>query len=181
MLDVIKNRRSVTSYDNLRDVEEDKLMEVLNAGRMAPSEQNLQPWKFIVVKDKEMKKGLAFVDHEQYWMLDAPVLVVCVANPTAWIGGDPIYVNEEADFMGLKRVIRDTSMAIMQMALEAENQGLSSCITAWYQQLDVRPLLDIPEDQYVVSILALGYGKDKPEERTRKEFDNIVCYEKWKS
>ncbi|HIW21823.1 MAG TPA: nitroreductase family protein [Candidatus Dorea intestinavium] len=181
MLEAIKNRRSVTSYDSTKEVEEEKLREVLKAGSIAPSEQNLQPWKFIVVKDKEMKKGLAFVDHEQYWLEEAPILLVCVANPTVWIGGQPIYVHEEAEFMGLKRVIRDTSMAIMQMAIEAENQGLASCITAWYQQLDVRPLLEIPEDQYVVSIMALGYGKEEPEEKPRKELEDIIYYEKWKS
>jgi len=179
MLDVIKNRRSVRKYKTDKNVEEEKLLEVLHAGRLAPSGHNLQPWKFIVVQDQEMKKGLAFVDHEQYWLRDAPILIVCVADPTVWIGGEEVYVNEETEYMGLKRVIRDTAIATTQMILEAENQGLQTCWTGWYQQLDVRPLLGIPEDKFVVGILSLGYGDESPKERPRKSLDEVVRYEKW--
>ncbi|MFV0361737.1 MAG: nitroreductase family protein [Suipraeoptans sp.] len=179
MLDAIENRRSVRKYKKNTPVENEKLEEVLEAGRLAPSGHNRQPWNFIVIKDDEMKKALAFVDHEQYWMTDAPILIACVGDAAEWIGGESIYVNEEAGFMGLKRVIRDTSIAITQMMLEAENQGLNTCWTGWYQQHDVRPLLEIPEDKYVVGILVVGYGDEKPKQRARKPLADIVKYEKW--
>ncbi|MGF7003788.1 nitroreductase [Lachnospiraceae bacterium PFB1-21] len=179
MLEVIKNRRSVRKYQQGKPVEEEKLQEVLKAGALAPSGFNKQPWHFIVVSDPEMKKGLAFVDHEQYWLEEAPYLIVCVADPTIWVGGEKIYVNEESPLLGLKKVIRDTAIATTHMMLEAENQGLATCWTGWYQQLDVRPLLDIPEDQYVVGILALGYGAETPEAKPRKSLEEVVMYEKW--
>ncbi|MCP1102290.1 nitroreductase [Aequitasia blattaphilus] len=178
MLDAIKNRRSVRKYTNT-PVEKEKLLEVINAARMAPSGHNMQPWTFIVIENEETKKALAFADHEQYWMEEAPVLIACVADIRKWIGGEKVYVNETSDFFALKRVIRDTSIAITHILLEAENQGLSTCWTGWYQQLDVRPLLDIPEDQYVVGIVALGYGAEQPEERPRKKLEEIIRYETW--
>lgn len=179
MLDVIKNRRSIRKYKKDQPVEEEKLKEILESARLAPSGHNLQPWSFIVIRSQEMKSALAFADHEQYWMEDVPVLIACVADIKPWVGGEMIYVNEENGMMALKRVIRDTSIATTQMMLEAENQGLSTCWTGWYVQHDVRPLLEIPEDKFVVGILAVGYGDEEPAVQKRKDFDQIVRYEKW--
>lgn len=179
MLEVIKNRRSVRKFNKDQKVTKEQLREVLEAARLAPSGHNMQPWTFIVVENPETKAALAFVDHEQYWLADAPLLIACVADVTPWVGGEKIYVNEENELEAVKKIIRDTAIATTQLLLEAENQGLAACWTGWYAQHDVRPLLDIPEDKYVVGIVALGVGAETPPPRPRKDLAEIVRYEKW--
>jgi len=56
----------------------------------------------------------------------------------------------------LKRVIRDTAVAIGYLLLEAVNQGLGTCWTGFYTQSDVRPILGLPEDKFVVGIIPIG-------------------------
>ena len=57
--------------------------------------------------------------------------------------------------------------------------GLGACWCAWFLQKDVRPLLEIPEDKYVVALLPLGYPAESPDERPRMKLEEIVMYEKW--
>lgn len=177
----IDSRVSVRKYKN-QDVEEEKLRQVLEAARLAPSGKNSQPWKFIVVRSNEKRGKIAQVDHRQKWMLTAPVFIVCVADvrcrPTIAPEMD-IFVDEESSLPELKQVIRDTSIAIEHILLEAERLGLRTCWTGWFEQKDMRPILNIPKDKYVCGVVTLGYGDEKPEPRPRKKLDDILCYETW--
>ena len=78
-----------------------------------------------------------------------------------------------------EKAIRDTAIAMGYMVLEAKAQGLDTCWTGWYEQEDVKRILEIPEDKYVCGILTLGYGAEKPEERPRKPLEEIVRFGKW--
>ncbi|MPN18762.1 hypothetical protein SDC9_166125 [bioreactor metagenome] len=88
-------------------------------------------------------------------------------------------LDENSPLPELKLIIRDTAIAIEHVLLEAENLGLSSCWTAWFEQKDVRPILNIPPDKYVCGILTLGYADEAPKPRPRKPLESIVRYEKW--
>lgn len=179
MLNQINSRRSIRKYDS-KPVEEEKIMELLEGARLAPSGHNTQPWHFIIVKSQETKEKLAELSHNQKWMLTAPVFIVCIADISTRIkdGGD-IFLDENTPHHELKQVIRDTSIAIEHIVLEAENLGLSTCWVAWFTQEEIRPVLNIPSDKYVVAILTLGYGKEAPQARPRKKLEEIVRYGSW--
>jgi nitroreductase len=81
VLDTIRKRRSVRKYKG-DPVPEDVLARVLEAARLAPSAKNIQPWKFIVVRDRATKRKLAKASFEQYFMSDAAV----EGLGTCWIG-----------------------------------------------------------------------------------------------
>jgi len=179
MLQVIETRRSVRKYAD-RPVEDEKLRCLLESARLAPSGSNTQPWSFIVVKSEETRSRLAQVSHRQEWMLSAPVFIVCVADMSSRLENkDGVFLDENSPEPELKKVIRDTSIAVENMVLEAENQGLGTCWVAWFVQEEIRPVLGIPSDKYVLAVITLGYAAERPKARPRKRLEDIIHYEKW--
>ena len=179
MIKEIEMRRSIRKYID-KPVEDEKIIEILESARIAPSGSNTQPWHFIVVKSDSGREKLAKASHDQKWMLTAPVFIVCVADISSRIDeGVDICLDENTPNNELKQIIRDTSIAIEHMALQAENLGLGTCWVAWFTQDDIRPLLNIPTDKYVVSILTVGYPNETPKARPRKALEEIVHYENW--
>ncbi len=175
----IENRRSVRKYKN-QSVEREKIEQMLESARLAPSGSNTQPWSFVIVESEETKARLAAADHNQKWMETAPVFIVCVADIRSRIGEEiEVKLDENSPLPELKQIIRDTSIAIEHILLEAETQGLSTCWTAWFSQADVRPILNIPEDKYVCGIITVGYGDEAPSQRPRKSMAEMVRYETW--
>lgn len=179
MINEIETRRSIRKYAD-RKVEDEKINELLESARIAPSGSNTQPWHFIVVKSQEMRERLAKASHDQKWMLSAPVFIVCAADIRSRIkDGFNLSLDENSPEEELKQIIRDTSIAAEHIALEANNLGLGVCWVAWFTQNEIRPILNIPSDKYVVSILTIGYADETPDPRPRKDLKDIVHYENW--
>ena len=179
MLKEILNRRSVRKYEN-KSVEEEKLTEILESCRIAPSGSNTQPWRLIVVKSDEMRNKIAEVAHKQTWMTQAPVHIVCVADSICRLdASDLIKIDENTSEFMVKQLVRDTTIGAAYMTLQAEALGLGTCWVAWFEQKDIRPLLGIPEDKFVVCILTVGYPAEKPKQRPRMSLEEIVRYEHW--
>ena len=175
----IENRRSIRKYQN-RKVEKEKLDCILESARLAPSGSNTQPWIFIIVESPDTKEKLSIADHNQTWMMSAPLFVVCVADIRCRIPEDKrVILDETSPEPELKQIIRDTAIAIEHILLEAEHLGLAACWTAWFEQDAIRPILNIPEDKYVCGIVTLGYCDETPKQRPRKSLNDIVRYEKW--
>lgn len=80
----------------------------------------------------------------------------------------------------LKQIIRDTSISVEHILLGANNLGLGTCWVGWFIQNEIRPILNIPDDKYVVGIVTLGYTDEKPKPRPRKKLEEIIHYESWK-
>lgn len=179
MLLEIENRRSIRKYNN-REVEKEKILEIINSARLSPSGSNTQPWNFIIVTSETIKEKITTANHNQRWMISAPVFIVCVADIRCRIDSNAtIRLDENSPEPELKQIIRDTSIAIEHMCLQAEHLGLSTCWTAWFNQNDIRPILGIPEDKYVCCVLTLGYADEQPEQRPRKPLNELIRYEKW--
>jgi nitroreductase len=179
MLKEIENRRSIRKYQE-KPVSDAVLAQLLESARLAPSGSNTQPWRFIVVRSPERKEKIARAVHNQKWMLTAPVFIVCVADIRCRIdAGEPAILDENSPENELKLIIRDTAIAVEHMVLEAESLGLGTCWTAWFEQKDIRPLLNIPQDKYVCCVLTVGYPDEKPGPRPRKEQAELVHYETW--
>ena len=155
ILDIIKHRRSVRNFLD-RPVEREKIMLCLEAARLAPSACNSQPWKFIVVDDKELKDRLcrgAFsgVYSTTSFARKAPLIVAVVS--------------EKAKFLerigGLIRDTRfyliDIGIATEHFILQAEELGLGSCWIGWFDEAAVKSTLKVPRDRRIDVLLAVGY------------------------
>jgi nitroreductase len=179
MIKEITNRKSTRKY-NTAPVEEEKILKLIESARMAPSGSNTQPWVFIVVTNEDIKDQIVKADNNQQWMKTAPVFIVCVADIRCRIKDDnDIYLDENCDLPELKQIIRDTAVAIEHILLEAEHLGLSSCWTAWFSQDEMRPIMNIPSDKYVVGVVTIGYSDNNSKPAPKKPLESIVRYEKW--
>ena len=179
MIQEIKDRRSIRKYED-RPVNDEAIAALIESARIAPSGSNTQPWHFIIVRSPEMRKKLAEASHGQQWMTTAPVHIACVADIRSRIpGSQELYLDEQSSLLEVKQIIRDTSIAIEHIVLEAESMGLGSCWIAWFEQNKIRPLLQIPPDKYVVCVLTIGYPAEEPAARPRKRIEEILHYETW--
>ncbi len=165
---VIAERRSIRNYEK-KDVEEEQLLQVLEAARMAPSANNRQDWRFVVVRDPEKRRRLAEAANGQKFVAEAPVVIACcsVDPETRMRCGQPVSAINVA-------------IAIDHMTLAAAALGLGTCWIGSFYPDQVKPLLNIPSEVAVVELLALGYPADIPPARPRKNLDEIVYYEEWK-
>lgn len=163
----IKNRRSIRSYSP-REIEPEKLKQVLETGRLAPSASNRQDWKFVAVQDKATRLKLAEVAGGQKFLESAPVVLV-------GIGTDP----EKVMLCGQPAYTIDVSIALSFMLLEACELGLGTCWLGHFNEDAVKAILGIPQQMRVVAMSPLGYPLENPAPRPRKKLEDFVAMEKF--
>ena len=165
--EAIRSRRSIRKYQD-RSIEEEKLLRVLDTGRMAPSARNLQDWKFIVVRDQDKRKMLSEAANGQPYVEKASAVIVgCATEP------------ENIMPCGQYCYPIDLAIALDHMSLAATAEGLGSCWIGAFQEDKVKEILDIPEKIRVVAMLILGYPAESPAARPRRKLGEIVVYDKW--
>jgi len=163
----ISQRSSVRTYKPT-DVEEDKLKKVMEAARLSPSASNRQEWKFIVVRNRETKKKLAKAAFGQSFIGEAPVVIVACGTESKAIMacGQPAYTV-------------DVSIACAFMILQAYELGLGTCWIGAFKEDETKKILSIPEHVRVVAMIPMGYPDQPPSQKSRKNLDQIVCFEKY--
>ncbi len=169
MMEAIKTRRSIRRYKET-PVPENLLKEVLNAARLAPSADNAQPWKIIVVRDEQAKQRVTQACNSQRFMVQAPVILVVVGIPDEafqMVGG---YMSSH---------VIDASIALDHLTLAAHSLGLGTCWIAWFKEEKVKDVLGIPEDVRVVALTPLGYPDEDPERPPRKNLEELVVYDRY--
>lgn len=168
VFEAIKTRKSVRAYLD-KPVEKQKLLKVLEAGRLAPSAGNRQEWRIIVVTDNERRRELADTATRHTFIGEAPVILACCA--------------EDVDYVmpcGLKSFPIDLAIAIDHITLAAVEEGLGTCWIGGFDEGVVKEILSIPQSVRVVELLPLGYPVDgAPIAKNRMGLEQIVRYEKW--
>lgn len=167
ILPEIQQRYSCRAYQD-RPVEQDRLQRVLEAARLAPSARNMQEWRFVVVRDRQLRQRLVPAANMQAFVGQAPVVIVACA--------------EQADYRmrcGQLAHPIDVAIALEHMALQAVREGLATCWIGSFYQDQVKDLLNIPQHISVVELLTLGYPADRPRRKDRLPIDKIVCYDRW--
>ena len=168
-MEAIKTRRSIRKYKST-PVPESLLKDVLNAARLAPSADNSQPWKFVVVRDEQTKLRLANASNGQKFMAQAPVIIVACGIPDEafpTVGG---YMSSH---------VMDVSIAVDHLTLAAHSAALGTCWIAAFKEDKVREALGIPEDVRVVALTPLGYPDEVPERSTRKNLEELIVYDRY--
>ncbi|MCK9170690.1 MAG: nitroreductase family protein [Treponema sp.] len=175
----IEKRRSIRKYQS-RKIEEDKIEALIESARLAPSGNNTQPWQFILIDDSGIIKKVAETAHNQQWIRTAPLLIACVADIQVRLpDSGNMHLEEDTPCFELKQIIRDTAIAVEHIVLEAVHQGLGTCWVCWFTENEMRQILGIPEDKFLVTILAAGYPDENPAPRPRKKTEEIVHRNRW--
>lgn len=169
LMDAIKTRRSIRRYKPT-PVPENLLKDVLNAARLAPSADNAQPWRIIVVMDEQVKLKLAAASNGQKFIAQAPVVLVACGIPDEAFQTAGGYMSSH---------VIDVSIAIDHLTLAAHAVGLGTCWIAWFKEDKVREILGVPEDVRVVALTPLGYPDEAPERTPRKNLEELVLYDRY--
>ncbi len=163
ILEVIKGRRSIREYRK-DPVPEDLVSKILEAGRWASSANNSQPWHFIVLRDKEVKRRVADVTTYGDFLADAPLGICVVIDPKA-----------------SSHPVEDGATATYSMLLAAHALGLGTCWIGSYgssYEERVKEILNIPKEKRVLSIISLGFPDETPSS-DRKSLREIVSENKY--
>jgi len=167
VFEAVSKRRSIRKYKDT-EVEDEKLQDILEVARIAPSAANRQEWKFIVVKDKESREKLAEAANNQTFVAEAPVIIVACSTES-----------ERLMPCGQYAYTVDISIAVSFMILEATELGLGTCWLGAYDEEKVRNILNIPERIRVPAMFTLGYADESPHQRPRKHLSEIISSEKY--
>jgi len=169
--EVVKTRRSVRSYASDL-IPDDVLNRVLDAARISPSGSNKQPWKFILVKDEDVKKKLVSSCGGQTFIAEAPLVIVAC--------GKNIHYNR-GGYMGDMSMLVDVSIAVDHLILAARAEGLGTCWIGLFDNESIKKLLQIPKDVNVVALIPIGYPRDKAfkEPGSRKSLSEIISVGKY--
>ncbi|NPV91497.1 MAG: nitroreductase [Firmicutes bacterium] len=184
VLQAIKERRSYRSYLD-RPVEEEKLQAVLEAGRWAPSVMNLQPWRFIVIKDQDIKDRLKKSCQETLqkiyqasgwgWVSRFSLEFLSQAPVIIAVTGDPQKTGADQFILETGRGYAFSCCAAVQnMHLIAHALGLGTLWFTLYENDKVKGILDIPKELDVVSMVVLGYPAGTAAQVKRKPLEEMV-------
>ena len=165
--EVINSRTSIRDFDPTNPVKQDILMKILEAGRVAPSAANRQPWKFIIVSSETMLDKVRKCYHRP-WFKDAPHILIVIGNKNdAWVRKDDGYNALETDL----------TIAMDHMILAAHSLGISTCWIAAFENSVLRTALNMKEDEIVYAITPLGYPHKEFKqvyEKVRKPLEDVI-------
>ena len=164
LLEGIYSRRSVRSFTD-EDVADDQVMEILRAGSWAPSGLNNQPWRFVTVRDKDMRSALAV--HTRYSRIieGAPLSIVVFCDRQAMY-------NDVKDHQSI-------GACIQNMLLAAHALGLGA---VWLGEIlksaeKVRKLFALPEQMELMAVVAVGHPKERSQSSSRKDLKELLLKE----
>jgi len=172
LLKVIHERRSIRKYKK-DSVPEEILFEILDAARMSPSWANTQTWRFIIVKDMDVKvllsETLSQTNPAKKAIVEAPV-VVCIASEKGVSGfSKGVAKTDKGDWF-----MFDAGIAMEHIVLAAWNFGLGTCHVGSFDAPKAQEILNIPENYAIVEMAPLGYFDYEPKPISRKPLEEIV-------
>lgn len=167
--EAIKRRRSVRKYQS-KEISDDLIKEVIDAARLAPSGNNTQPSRYLIVRDNQIKDRLRENEvFKQDFVYEAPIIVVCCADPSIY--KDMV---KEWDIPNEDRALRDLSIASFSLVLRATELGLGTCYVGWIKEEKIKEVLDIPKGYIVPYVIILGYSAEQPRLTPRNSIDEII-------
>jgi len=173
--ELVRRRRSIRRYLD-RPVEREKILTCLDAARLAPSANNVQPWRFLVIDEpglkvrfaKEAFSGVYFVTR---FAAKAPVLILILARL------DIIANRLGRQIQDIPFYLIDIGIAGEHIVLQAEELGLGTCWIGWFNARRTRKFFNIPRKYKIMSLLAMGYyDKRPPAEKKRKKLEEIAWF-----
>ncbi len=160
--ETVTKRKSVREYSE-KEVGKELLEKIIDAGHVAATAKNEQPWEFIITSDKKILKKICSFCPNGPFIKDAPHLIVVFSKDT-------------------KYYLEDCSAATQNMLLAIESLGLGGCWVAGDKKdyVDVvRKIFNVPEGYRLVSMISVGYPKKPQEPKAKKALKEVLHWEKW--
>ncbi len=177
-LSLAKSRKTTYEFDR-RQIPNSALTKILEAGRWAPSCVNIQPWHFIVVKNKKRIKQMMMTTNYGDFHTDPPVIVALVLLRKRCLGRDFLCFKGNGS-------VHDSFMCIgmsaLNMALEACYLAINSCLITPSPN-EIKSILKVNQEDEVPLMVGFGYQKKGAfqKERERDKLKSIISYEVFRS
>lgn len=195
--EAIENRRSIRKFKD-KSVPDEHIMELIEAARLAPSGCNAQPWRFKIVKDEEKRMQLVEAAHNQSFIGNAPVVLVCCADVSDYIEGSASGIQDlgqigsvednlvniicrnvnEMKKMSISeispRIAANVAIAIEHIVLRALDFDLGTCWIRALEEDKIRDIFGWDENIYPVALLPVGYPDEDPVPRKRLNIEDII-------
>jgi len=174
LIDLIRHRKSVRDFLD-RPVEREKIITCIEAARLAPSAENVQPWRFLVLDEPARIKDFseqAFSGVYRYtrWAAHAPVIITIFAER------DFLANRLGKEIQGTHYYLIDVGISGEHLVLQAEELGLGTCWIGWFHAKNTRRYFGVPRGWRAVSLLAMGYPKYKKKEKSPKKKIAEILY-----
>jgi nitroreductase len=143
VFEAVQERKSIRAYQD-KPVAREKIERMLEAGRLAPSANNREPWHFIAVTNPEKRKALSKGMYAKF-IANAPLVIVVCGDKKA-----------SSDWYAI-----DASLAAENMVLTAVSEGLGTCFVGSFDEADVRSVLGVPDNFEALVMIPIGYPQEK--------------------
>ncbi len=201
-LDVIKERRSIRKYDPTVQIPHEEMTEILELATLAPSSSNLQPWRFLVVDNPELKQKLLPITNNQQQVVEASAVIVVLGDVKSYNKAEKIYGQAvEAGFMpedtaksfiqrniemyssfppevARRIVYTDGGLVSMQLMLVARSKGYDTVPMGGYDQAKLVEAFGISEQYVPVMLIAIGKATEPGHPTTRLPINDVVSFNK---
>lgn len=160
--EVVKKRKSVREYSE-KKVEKALIEKIIDAGRVAATARNEQPWEFIATYDKDILQKICAMCPNGPFIKDASCLIAVFSKDT-------------------KYYIEDCSAATQNMLLSIEALGLGGCWIAGDKKDyadSVKKIFSVPEGYKLVSMISVGYPKRPQGPKTKRQVKEVLHWERW--
>ena len=164
-LELTRKRYSVRAYKPT-PVEAEKLTEILEAARIAPTSSNRQPFRLLVIHTKGREKELKAI-YDKDWFVQAPIIICACGTAAPGLSYDEL------------RSYRNIGIVIDHLILAATNLGLGTCWIGAFSPKAARVILGLPDDVHPIVFVTVGYAADQSRPKVRKSIDELVRYEHW--
>ena len=159
LLELMKSRRSIRSYKS-EPVPDFMIDQILEAARWCQSGSNLQPWRFIVIKNRDLIENLSNTTSYGRFIVEAPIVITIVTNK----------------IIAPKWYIHDGSMASHQMCLYISVLGLGTCWIGTMDREKAGEMLKLDENEHLITILPIGFPTKMPNPTPRKKMEDLISY-----
>ncbi|NLV91371.1 MAG: nitroreductase [Firmicutes bacterium] len=157
VFDAIASRRAIRSYLD-KPIPKEILDKLLTAMRLAPSGNNKQPCRYVVIQDEKIKSELVTKACHQDFIAQAPVVIAVCCPP-----GNDI----------------NAAITVDHLTLQATEEGLGTCWIRWFEKDIAAQVLGLPEGMEVAVIVPVGYAAEQPEPTERLELAELIHYDRW--
>lgn len=164
--EAIQTRHSIRKY-TYEPIPKEKIEKIVSEAQLAPSAGNKQPWRFIIVQDRDKIKKIAEIANKQTWIADAGAVVIAMA------------VDKKSPEVYERWAERDVMTAVEHMVLTAWEMGYGTCWIGAFNQGDIKEFLGIPENMTVINLLPIGKPDQSPTRRPRKPIDEMFYGEEY--
>jgi len=161
-IEAITTRRSVRQFSQ-KPVPDELIYKLIDAGRLAPTANNVQPWEFVVVTNKETREKIASLANYGSFIAGAPVCIAVFCKDT-------------------KYYLEDGCAATENILIAAHSLGLGSCWVAGDKKPycnEIKEILTVPPSYKLISLLPIGYPQETPTAHDKREINEVMHKEKF--